>query len=344
VSGLKLLEDSPADLKDRLAKSLLFVPLALSCGREGGLFIGQSTGASPPDDEDCFFLLRITASVLRHYYILVLEAERRRLQAQLEESRAEQLKIRQKMAEFQEAERLARETRGFGHFDGSKLLRACLGAAEVSGAAAQKGVELDGRSIPEHLSMYAHRQMLMEAIVTLIRIGIERSGIESETVKSPLRIFLKRGRENSIVFGIEAIGAYLNAGDRQQLLGWKRGRRDGDSPDRGAPPSEPAMKPPEAGAAAGEAEPRAESRTTAAGEAPLEAAPDADSRAGEPGGSPLNAVYKAVRRHKGRFHVFSERLRRSESRPGHWLGKTTFSIELPGSLERLKKPESHSPA
>ena len=58
----------------------------------------------------------------------------------------------------------------------------------------------------------------------------------------------------------------------------------------------------------------------------------------------VGIIYRAARRHHGRFRVESERLRRFESNPKRWLGKTTFVLELPDSLIRtVVKAEPGAP-
>jgi hypothetical protein len=327
AGALRVAAPEGAPLSARLAGSLFFAPAELRPGREAGVFFGPARSDVAPDEDDLRVLARLAKAVAARYYAAALEGERRRLRSRLDERQDKLHQLEETLADVRAAERLAKETKGFTDFDVPKLVRSC--ASSAAELAASRGVEIDARALPDRLHVRARRELLAEALANMIRAGIERSEATTGGGRpSPLRIFFKRGHE-TLTVGVEAIGEFLAGAARRALLG--------DRPERGRGPRRP-----QAPARGLQAAPAPAASVTAPGDSspppgPPEAVPVPANGSGAAARAHLDVVFEAARRHKGRFHIESERLHRFEGQPSRWAGKTSFILELPASLVRRKE-------
>jgi hypothetical protein len=332
------------------------------------LVFGSSSAAFTPDDGDYKFLVRLARALSRRYYSLAAEAERQWLLDRFQSEEEARKKAEESRKAAQEVLRKAEEVRilaarhrGFTHFDLRKLVDQCL---EKAGASArEQGIEIDSRALLDRAMFDGDRSRLSSCFHQILKEGMQRTQREAEEKKpAPLRVYLTRS-SGYFVLGVEAIGNYLSPLERRMLFQAPQApaaSRAGATAQRGTsaeasaavsedPAAETAGAPEEAqppsiqeGQAIPEGQAAQEGQEASAAGAPRpsEGAPRAESeasrRARGEARSPLPGsagafrfIVATVRRHDGRFRVDSERLRRFESDPHRWVGRTAFVIELP---------------
>jgi hypothetical protein len=285
INALVPLRDSPEGLKDRLTKAAFFSPVEMGSHLRSALAVGRARSAVPPGDRDWLFLARLARAVSRRYFALAAEIERRWLSEHLS---AEEAKRREADA----ARKELAKTAGFTYFDVRKLVNQCLERARKR--IEERGVEVDAKALLDRLNLRGDRQALLDAFHAVLAAGVERTRIDPETRKgSPLRVFLRRTRDR-VLFGVEAVGDFLEPGERRLLF--EREGRDGNG--AGGPRSP-------------------------AGPSGRSARPSHNPAAG------LSAAADKLRRHEGRLRVESERLHRDEKDARRWIGRTVFIADLP---------------
>lgn len=360
--------DVPKWLKETIARSAFLYPVERAPTQRAVVLFGPAKSSVPPEDADYRFLERIARALAHRYYARAAEAERHgaveqlaRIQDAARAAEEARKAAEEKLREEEERRKLEERTRGFIHFNFSKLVEQCVAA--VAPKAGELGIEFDARAVPERLMYDGDRRRLGRAIEEILFRCVARTRTDPPSAKpAPVRVFLRRGR-NSISFGAEAVGEYVTREERRQLFaratlapGGAPGAGgatagSGEAPGEAAPPEEAkAEVPPEVpstevppqspgaetpptapGAGLLAAVPAEPSPTEPASEA--EAAPRADAarRAEDLFRLPatLGEVLAVVRRHGGRLRVDSERLRRLTSDPRQWMARTTFLVELP---------------
>jgi hypothetical protein len=220
IGALVPAKDAPAGLKDRLTKSIFFPPVEMGTRFRAALAFGHASSKVPPDDRDYFFLARVARAVSRRYYALAAEIERRWLAERLRSTEKGKRDAEVARREAETAKKALAKTVGFTFFDARKLVDQCL--ERVRARAAERGVELDAKALLARLHVRADRPALARAFDDLLAAGLERTGHDQAGKPSPLRIFLKRTRDR-LLFGVEAVGPFLDGRERRALF-----VRDGD--------------------------------------------------------------------------------------------------------------------
>jgi hypothetical protein len=216
INALVALRDAPEGLKDRITKAAFLSPVEMGSHLRSALAFGRARSAVPPDDLDWLFLARLARAVSRRYFALAHEIERRWLSEHLttEAAKRKEADAARKKADAERQE-LAK-TAGFTYFDARKLVNQCLERAR--GRIEERGIEVDAKALLERLTIRGDRQALLEALQAVLSAGVERTRVDPETRKGPpLRVFLRRTRDR-VVFGVEAIGDYLEPGERRHLF------------------------------------------------------------------------------------------------------------------------------
>jgi hypothetical protein len=209
INALVPLRDCPEGLKDRLTKAAFLSPVEMGSHLRSALAFGRARSAVPPDDRDYLFLARLARAVSRRYFALAAEIERRWLSEHLS---AEEARRREADA----ARKELAKTAGFAHFDVRKLVNQCL--ERVRRRVEERGVEVDAKALVDRLTIRGDRQALLDAFHAILAMGVERSDVDPETRKGPpLRVFLKRTRDR-VLFGVEAIGEFLDPRERRLLF------------------------------------------------------------------------------------------------------------------------------
>jgi len=294
INAIHTTSDTPDGLKDRLTKCFFLVPVELGSGLRAALAFGPALSEVRPDDRDCELLLRLARAVSRRYYVLANELERARLAAQVASEGSARKEAEAGRKEAEAGRKQLEKTEGFTFFDARKLLNHCL--ERVAPRAQQRGVELDTRGLLERLHFRGDRQEIGDVISRILTEGVERTLVDPQSSKSsPVRVFLKRSRTR-LFFGVESIGEWLQAHELRILFP-KQVKRSKEVEATGGPG------------------------------APAAAVPAATGEERQP--RPLTHEVTILRRHDGKLRVDSERLHRWEGNPNRWLGKTTFSVDLP---------------
>lgn len=343
--------DAPAGLKDRLTKCVFFAPVEIGNGLPAAVAYGPTASVVTPLEPDFRLLTRIARAVARRYYTQAAVVERHWLSQKISQEgdvrrraeaarKAAELTVR----EIEAARRQAELTRGFSHFNFRKLVDQSI--EKVQTLAASRGVEIDARTLPERVMYDGERHRLARAVDEILLRCIARTRADGEGRKpAPVLVLLKRGRDG-LTCGAEAVGDWLDGDERRSLFAREPQRGRGASPrpagpDRAAGPRD-GGGPGEAGSSPG----TGNASDTAS---PAEAAPSRTPEAVETPETPdirlpptLREVLAVTRRHTGRLRVESERLRRSESEPRRWIGKTVFLLELPFLVKREEGESSES--
>ncbi|MGQ9591703.1 MAG: PocR ligand-binding domain-containing protein, partial [Planctomycetota bacterium] len=206
--------DVPKWLKETLSRSAFLYPVELAPARRAAVLFGPARSSVPPEDADYRFLERVAKALARRYYARAAEADRcvavEKL-ARVEEAAraAEEARktAEEKLREEEERKKLEERTRGFVHFNFSKLVEQCVAA--IAPKARELGIEFDSRAVPERLMYDGDRRRLARAIEEVLSRCVARTRSDPPSAKpAPVRVFVRRGRK-FIAFGAEALGEYV---------------------------------------------------------------------------------------------------------------------------------------
>ena len=351
ISALVATIDAPLGLKDRLTKCMFMALVETGWNVPSALCYGSAQSVLRPEDNDYRFLARVARAVSRRYYALAAEVERRWISERLlkEEAARQEAEEARKASqnvvrEMEAARKQEAQVRGFMHFDLRRLVDSCL--ERVRRLAEERKVEVDARALLDRAMYDGDRRRLGDAMEKILIQGIERTQADSESKKAaPLRVYLKRSRE-SLVFGVEAVGHYMEPEERRSLFAReerpaRRSRGAEHGRERAAAPSEAAAETSPAAPASGiSAAQPLEGNQAQKAPAP-ERAPAPAAMGG--GLATFRDILAILRRHNARFFVKSERLHRAEGDPHRWIGKTEFVFDLPLSHRQAEDREAAAP-